>query len=85
MLIPRMKIFVFFMMAAAISACTHDKKVYTSGCNDGREFRRITLANLTDSLSFYNNKFVEVTGLYRQDKVLSVLIGEKNKNFDRNL
>ena len=80
MLIPRMKIFVFFMMATAISACTHDKKVYTSGCNDGRDFKRISLANLADSLSFYNDKFVEVTGLYRQDKVVSFLIGDKNKN-----
>ena len=68
------------MVVLTLTACTHEKKTYTSDCNDGRDFKRITLANLADSLEFYNNKFVEVTGLYRQDKAESLLIGDKNKN-----
>jgi hypothetical protein len=80
MLIARFKILLFFMIVLTLTACTHDKKIYTSDCNDGRDFKRISLANLADSLEFYNNKFVEVTGLYRQDKAISLLIGDKNKN-----
>jgi hypothetical protein len=67
-------------MPALLTACRHDKKIYISDCNDGREFKKITLANLADSLEFYNNKFVEITGEYRQDKAASLLINVRNKN-----
>jgi hypothetical protein len=67
-------------MPALLTACSHDKKIYISDCNDGRGFKKITLVNLADSLEFYNNKFVEVTGQYRQDKATAVLVGDKNNN-----
>jgi hypothetical protein len=67
-------------MLSLLTACRHDKKIYISDCNDGRGFKKITLVNLADSLEFYNNKFVEVTGQYRQDKATAVLVGDKNNN-----
>jgi len=70
------KISLFFLLTVTLASCTREKKIYISGCNDGHEFKRISIANLADSLSFYNNKYVEVSGKYQQDKALSILVGD---------
>ncbi len=80
MLIPQLRIILVLLMILSLTACDQEKKVYLSDCNDGREFKKVTLAHLADSLFFYNNKFVEVTGEFRQDKAASLLIGSKNRN-----
>jgi len=70
------KILPFFLLITALQSCSHHKKLYKSDCDVDKTFKRITLANLMDSLSYYDNQCVEVRGKYKQDKELSALFNE---------
>jgi hypothetical protein len=70
------QIVLFCTLAIALQACTHRKKLYKSECDGEKTFKRITFSHLMDSLAFYDNKYVEVTGKYKQDKELSALLSE---------
>lgn len=70
------KLFSFFILMAVMQSCTHDKKLYKSNCDINKKFKRITFANLMDSLEYYDNQCVEVRGKYIQDKELSALFNE---------
>jgi len=54
-------------------SCKHSNKVYKSDCDDGISFRQVSLSRLMDSLSEYDQQYVEVTGKYVEDKELSAL------------
>ncbi len=56
-----------------LQSCHHDKKVYKSDCDDGISFRQVSFGQLMDSLSEYDQQYVEVTGKYVEDKELSAL------------
>ena len=75
--VSRLIVCVFLMVLPILTACKHGDKIYTSDCNDGHGFKRISIAGLIDSLDFYNNKYVEVSGRFQQDKGVSILIGDK--------
>jgi hypothetical protein len=70
------KILPFLLLVATLQSCKHDKKLYKSDCDIDKKFKRITLTNLMDSLSYYDNQCVEVRGKYKQDKNLSALFSE---------
>ncbi|MGN6178188.1 MAG: hypothetical protein ACTHNW_03350, partial [Mucilaginibacter sp.] len=71
---PVTKAIFFFLLIAVFQSCTHNKKLYKSDCDIDKKFKRISLTNLMDSLSYYDNQCVEVEGKYKQDKNLSALV-----------
>jgi len=70
------KAILFLLLIAAFQSCTHNKILYKSDCDIDRKFKHISLANLMDSLNYYDNQGVEVQGKYKQDKNLSALFNE---------
>jgi hypothetical protein len=64
------------MLSIGLPSCKHDKKLYKSDCDIEKKFKRITLVNLMDSLAYYDNQCVEVSGKYKQDKGLSALFND---------
>src|SRR5579872_3962142 len=57
----------------ALQSCKHNKKVYKSDCDDGISFKKISFRQLMDSISRYDQRYVEVSGKYEEDKGLSAL------------
>lgn len=64
------------LLLTGLQSCSHDKKLYKSDCDVQKNFKRISLVNLMDSLSYYDNKLVEVSGKYKQDKGLSAIFND---------
>jgi hypothetical protein len=70
----------------ALQSCKQHKKVYKSDCNDNISFKQVTFGQLMDSISQYDQQYVEVTGKYIEDKELSALfcdslfVDHTNKN-----
>jgi len=64
------------VLLIGLQSCSHDKKLYKSDCDMEKNFKRISLVNLMDSLAYYDNKLVEVSGKYEQDKGLSALFND---------
>jgi len=56
-----------------LCSCANSKHTYTSNCDVDQAFKRVTYANLLDSLSFYDGRYVETTGLYIEGKEQSAL------------
>ena len=73
---PITKLLPFLLLAIALQSCSHKQKLYKSECDVDKTFKRISLAHLMDSLSYYDNQCVEVRGKYKQDKNLSALFSE---------
>jgi hypothetical protein len=69
-------ILLFISAIILLQSCAHGKKSYKSDCDAEKNFKRITFAHLIDSLSYYDNQLVEVSGKYKQDKELSALFNE---------
>jgi len=69
-----------------LQSCKHAEKIYKSDCDDGISFRQVGFGQLMDSLSEYDQQYVEVTGKYVEDKELSALfcdslfVGQSKKN-----
>jgi hypothetical protein len=64
------------ILLLAIQSCTGKKIVYKSSCDDIRVFKHIGYTQLMDSLAYYNNQYVEVSGKYQQGKGQSALIND---------
>lgn len=69
------KLLLVLIMCAivALQSCKHNKKVYKSNCDDGISFKKISFRQLMDSISRYDQRYVEVSGKYEEDKGLSAL------------
>ncbi len=63
-------------LIAGLQSCKHNKKIYKSDCDDGINFRQVSFRQLMDSISDYDQQYVEVTGKYVEDKELSALFGD---------
>jgi hypothetical protein len=70
------KLLAFLAIMLVLQACSRDKKVYQSSCDDDRTFKHITFSNLVDSFAYYDKQYVEVKGAFHQYKDLSVLIDD---------
>jgi len=57
-------------------SCDHEKKIYKSDCNNEKAFKRTTFKHLMDSIDTYDQKYVEVSGKYLEDKELSALFND---------
>jgi hypothetical protein len=69
------RIFCFLTLLLLAQACTRNR-AYKSNCDDDRSFKHVGFSQLLDSLSYYDNKYVEVSGKYKQGKGLSALFND---------
>ncbi len=59
-----------------ITGCDSGKKVYVSECDLDQTFKRVTYAHLLDSLVWYDQKYIEITGTYQEGKGKSALYND---------
>ncbi|MGZ3766447.1 MAG: hypothetical protein ACXVB0_23285 [Mucilaginibacter sp.] len=74
------------VVVITLQSCGRSKKIFKSDCNDGKAFKQVSFKHLMDSLGDYDQKYVEVSGKYEEDKELSALyndslfVDHSNKN-----
>ena len=64
------------VLLVLIQSCTGKKIYYKSNCDDSHTFKRIGFSQLIDSLAYYDNQYVEVSGKYQQSKGQSALFND---------
>jgi hypothetical protein len=74
--LSKMLVLPALFTALMCQSCRYEKKVYKSNCNDERAFKRIGFKQLMDSLDNYDQKYIEVSGTYEEDKELSALYND---------
>jgi hypothetical protein len=57
-----------------LQSCKHEKKIYTSECDIGKNFKTISFKQLMDSLDDYDQQYIEISGKYKEDKGVSALV-----------
>jgi hypothetical protein len=65
-----------FIILFSIQSCNHEKKIYTSDCNDNLAFKRVTFTRLIDSIQNYDHQYVEVQGTYKEGESESALVND---------
>jgi hypothetical protein len=63
-------------IAVLLQACTSNKKIYMSDCDENITFKHVTYTHLIDSIAFYDQKYIEVSGKYQEGKEESALIND---------
>ncbi|MBB3967908.1 hypothetical protein [Mucilaginibacter phyllosphaerae] len=65
------------ILTLALQACnTPKRKIYTSECAAGIRFKKVSFANLADSIKYYDKQYVEVSGKYLEGKNQSALVND---------
>lgn len=64
------------LIAVALQSCTSGKKIYMSDCDEDITFKHVDYTHLIDSLAYYDQKYIEVSGIYREGKALSALFND---------
>ena len=67
---------VFIAAILTLQSCSHKHQVYTSRCDVEVRFKKISFTHLIDSISSYDQQYVEVSGKYKEDKELSALFND---------
>jgi hypothetical protein len=71
------RVYLVYILALTLLACnTHKQKIYASECAPGIRFKKVGFVNLVDSLKYYNNQYVEVSGRYMEGKNISALVND---------
>jgi hypothetical protein len=69
------KINGLLMVLMVLQSCGGNK-VYKSNCDVDKQFQHISFTQLLDSLPYYDNRYVEVSGKYKEGKGLSALVND---------
>ena len=72
----RFSFLIWMLPLVLLSACNSHKKVYTSNCDQNIVFIHVDYAHLMDSLKYYDQKYVEVSGRYTSGKEQSALFSD---------
>lgn len=59
-----------------LQSCKHEKKIYKSECDIGKDFKTIGFKQLMDSLDDYDQRYIEISGKYEEDKGVSALVSD---------
>ena len=84
--LQKLPVLLVLMVCIIWQSCSHNKKIFKSDCDDNKAFKQIGFKQLMDSLEDYDQKYVEVSGKYEEDKGLSalfcdsLLVDHSNKN-----
>ena len=62
--------------ALTFISCTSEKKIYISNCDDAITFKHVKFSQLIDSLTNYDQQYVEVSGTYKEGKGQSALFND---------
>ncbi len=74
---PVYKIYVLLLLLLPVMlACHSHKKTYASDCDNNIIFKKVGYAHLLDSLTYYDQKYIEVTGRYTTGKERSALFSD---------
>src|SRR5437879_6309281 len=76
--LSKLPVLLLLLVGLMCQSCKYEKKIYKSDCNDDRIFKRISFNQLIDSLDDYDQKYVEVSGRYEEDKELSALFNDSS-------
>jgi hypothetical protein len=69
--------FLLMPFTFILQSCKSDKeKIYKSTCNDGIAFKRVGFTQLIDSISKYDQQYIEVYGTYEEGKEESALVND---------
>jgi hypothetical protein len=66
-------VLLFLML---LVACNEKLKVYSSGCAADVKCKKVNFRNLIDSIKYYDNQYVEVSGKYIEGKNVSALVND---------
>lgn len=64
------------MLCCTLSSCRHNKRIYKSDCDLDISFKQVSFHQLMDSISSFDQQYVEVSGKYQEDKELSALFSD---------
>ncbi|MBV8391377.1 MAG: hypothetical protein JO080_16345 [Mucilaginibacter sp.] len=67
---------VALLALITLQSCKHEKKVYKSECDIGKDFKAISFKKLMDSLDDYDGQYIEISGKYEEDKGVSALVND---------
>lgn len=70
------KLFLLLGIFATLQSCKGTKKMYLSDCDAGITFKHVAYAHLIDSLAYYDQKYIEVSGKYEEGKEKSALFND---------
>ena len=59
-----------------LQSCKHEKKIYTSECNNDLAYTRVTFTQLIDSIQNYDHQYIEVRGTYKEGDAQSALFND---------
>jgi len=72
----KMIIFQLLLSFFISPSCKNDKKIYKSSCDADISFKHMGFTQLIDSIKYYDQQYVEVTGTYREAKEQSALFND---------
>lgn len=72
------KICSLVLLTVILVACTTHKKIYLSDCDVTITFKHISYTHLIDSLAYYDQKYIEVSGRYQDGKHQSALFNDSS-------
>ena len=59
-----------------LQSCKHEKKIYTSDCNNDLNYKHVSFTQLIDSIENYDHQYIEVQGTYEEGKEESALVND---------
>jgi hypothetical protein len=59
-----------------MTSCKPSTQVFESDCDHDQQFIKVSFSHLIDSLPFYDHKYIETTGVYREGKERSALYND---------
>lgn len=62
--------------AFLLQSCSHEKKIYTSGCNSDLPYKHVSFTQLIDSIENYDHQYIEVRGTYKEGNAESALVND---------
>jgi hypothetical protein len=74
----KLPVFIILLISLGMQSCNRNKKIFQSDCDADKSFKHIGFKQLIDSLADYDQKYVEVSGRYEEDKELSALINDSS-------
>jgi hypothetical protein len=67
---------IIALLFLILTSCNEGKKIYLSDCDGDKTFKRVTFSHLLDSLNYYDQKYVEITGTYEEGKGKSAIYND---------
>ncbi|MDB5022408.1 MAG: hypothetical protein JWP78_163 [Mucilaginibacter sp.] len=74
--LSKLPVLLVLLSGMICQSCKNEKRIYKSDCNDSKTFKRVSFKELVDNLEDYDQKYVEISGKYEEDKELSALFND---------